>query len=317
MNSEDGSERTAAALEQIFHEFAQRFVIWLEDHPEAKETLEKTTSVESHNQKMIAHFNATYNSTDARGIAELSKRVGENHITNDVRISWYIISYNRMFEAYHEIQSTGLTAIPSIDDFRKAWLTDVGTTLDTYHDLLSKKHDEENIALKKSIFELDRQAKTDPLTGILNRRGIRAEIDSQSGSGAFVLLDLDDFKKVNDHHGHLVGDKILQELAQKVAAKLRRGDIVGRIGGDEFALWLPMQNSFEIDLVSNVVKRIFSTVPFQKWNIGISAGVALRPDQAMTFDDLYAKADEALYSAKSTSSFLLCMYGSHHSASLL
>lgn len=317
MDNEDDLERENSATDQIIEDYIRRFTIWIESHPEAKAALEKSSSMQIHNQQMRAHFKAISQNTKIHELIELSRRIGESHIKNSVRISWYIVAYNKVFESYHAVQNKGTKDVPNIDAFRQVWLRDVGQTLDTYHELLTQKHDEENNALKKSIFELNRQAMTDPLTGILNRRGVRAQIDNQPNSGAFILLDLDNFKKVNDQKGHLVGDKMLQELAQIIDSRLRRGDIIGRIGGDEFALWLPLQNTFEISSITKVVKRIVGEVPFHKWNIGISAGVAIRPEQAKTFDDLYAKADEALYNAKSISDFSLSMFGSTESASLL
>lgn len=317
MNEEEDSEKQNSATEQIIADYVRRFTTWVESHPESKATFERSSSIEIHNQKVAEHFRTISKETRMRDLVELSKHIGESHIQNNVRISWYIVAYNKVFEAYHAIQNRGIKGMPNIDAFRQTWLQDVGQTLDTYHELLTQQHNEENNALKKSISELDKQAKTDPLTGILNRRGVRAEIDNQTNPGAFILLDLDNFKMINDQQGHLVGDEILQELAQRIDSRLRRGDIIGRIGGDEFALWLPLQNTFEISVITKVVNRIFSEVPFQKWNIGISAGVAIRPEQATTFDELYAKADEALYVAKSISNFSLCIFGSTKSTSLL
>ena len=82
----------------------------------------------------------------------------------------------------------------------------------------------------------------DPLTGLANRRGFAAALDAalgrrqDGGSVVVLLVDLDRFKLVNDTHGHHVGDEMLVELAPRLAASVRGGDLVARMGGDEFAI---------------------------------------------------------------------------------
>lgn len=91
---------------------------------------------------------------------------------------------------------------------------------------------------------LHETAKRDPLTGLLNRRGLEGSIDegivsALKGDGCGLLyLDLDHFKQVNDNHGHAVGDSMLEEIASRLHEAVRQGDIVARLGGDEFAILL-------------------------------------------------------------------------------
>ena len=94
---------------------------------------------------------------------------------------------------------------------------------------------------------LELQAQTDPLTGLWNHRAfherLRNELvraSSERGSVALVMLDLDDFKRVNDVYGHAVGDQVLAELADELRAAVRQADDVCRIGGEEFAIILPV-----------------------------------------------------------------------------
>jgi diguanylate cyclase (GGDEF)-like protein len=94
--------------------------------------------------------------------------------------------------------------------------------------------------------DLERLASLDPLTGLLNARAFRAQgeacIASMRRSGlpcAVLFIDLDHFKSINDRHGHAAGDEVLRAVAELLQARLRRSDLLGRIGGEEFAVVLP------------------------------------------------------------------------------
>lgn len=94
--------------------------------------------------------------------------------------------------------------------------------------------------------KLSQLAQTDDLTGMLNRRGFfdaaereLARAGRERGDTSLLVIDVDDLKRVNDRHGHSVGDELLKRVAQTIAARTRRGDIIGRLGGDEFAVVLP------------------------------------------------------------------------------
>ena len=316
MDEDDELGALSESAREIITDFVSRFESWIHQDQDASKLFDDESSLQHHSQLIKRHLARISQLPPEEEARALSENVGKSHILHDVRISWYILAYNKVFEAYHQIQNKNLQDTPNIDEFRRIWLKDVGQTLDTYHQLLTERHFNENWALKKSIFELDLQAKTDPLTGVLNRRGFRSELDGKQESGAFILLDLDNFKIVNDVQGHVEGDKILEKLSTMVQSQLRRGDLFGRIGGDEFAIWLPSAGSEDLSVVSETLRRILGTIPFREWKIGISAGVSLKPSDASSFDDLYAKADEALYRAKSVADFTLCFYDTKGSESL-
>ena len=147
-----------------------------------------------------------------------------------------------------------------------------------------------------------RLALTDPLTGLGNHRHfherLQQELDSAAGSGrplALSLLDVDDLKRVNDAHGHPVGDRLLREAA----ACLRRGGEAFRVGGDEFALLLPARSTGAAVEATEAVMRRVSEIPITVGeSLRASAGVAVFPSHCSERAELYRCADDALYASK-------------------
>lgn len=149
----------------------------------------------------------------------------------------------------------------------------------------------------------------DPLTGLPNRRGFEARSGDtltrhQSGSQNFALLfiDLDDFKLVNDQHGHAVGDELLRVIGQRLVHALRAGDMVSRQGGDEFLCLLP--DVHDADHVASIARKLFDSVaaPCQlggrPLQVKPSIGVALYPRDGDNIAALIAQADGAMFHAK-------------------
>ena len=308
---ENGSRpsATSRAIGEIINDFIELFAAQIHAFPEMEELMNSSSSLERHNELMREHLEKTYSDISAIDAFELSSKVGQSHIDHEVRLSWYLITYNKIFESYHTAQTNAEAELPELDEFRAIWLRDAGDTLDSYYELLIQQHARESRRLQQSIDELDVQAKTDPLTEILNRRGFRSEVDKSTLPGLFILLDLDNFKAINDLQGHVVGDEILKKVAETLANQLRQDDLIGRIGGDEFALWLPSQNEMTSGEVRQVAERVLSTFAFSKWSIGISGGIVLRPAEGESFDELYSKADRALYQAKLNGGYSLMTYG--------
>ncbi len=304
------SERESA-INQLIDKFIQHFGDQIQNNSEIISVMNSSSSVLHHNELIRSHLLRVYQDDYIDDyVSDFSVRVGKSHISNNVRLSWYVVGYNLFFDAYHEIERSGIRGLPSLDSLKKKWLVDIGTTLDTYHELLGQGLRNENSILKRTVFELDIQAKTDPLTEILNRRGFTEFVDNSSTPGAFVLLDLDDFKSVNDFLGHVAGDEILRQVAHGIRVHLREDDIVARIGGDEFCIWIPISQSNREDILEAAIVHILARVPFDEWSIAISGGMALRPQDGTKFEELYLKADNALYKAKSKGNFSLCRWGS-------
>jgi two-component system cell cycle response regulator len=153
-------------------------------------------------------------------------------------------------------------------------------------------------------------AVTDALTGLYNRRylethlGHLVEHSVNRGKALSVLtLDVDFFKAVNDTHGHDVGDKVLQELAQRIRGNIRNVDMACRTGGEEFVVVLP---STDIEVATKIGERMRKSVSSRSFNVGaaaalsitISVGVAALEGVDDKVDDILKRADQALYRAK-------------------
>jgi diguanylate cyclase (GGDEF)-like protein len=149
------------------------------------------------------------------------------------------------------------------------------------------------------------QAATDPVTGLANHRKfherLNSEVERASRHGrvlSLALFDLDHFKQINDTHGHQTGDTVLAEVAQRLAAVARTGEVVARIGGEEFAWLMPETTQEAAYLASERARRAIQKTPFQiAGPLTISAGVASN-QHADSTDALFSAADRALYSAK-------------------
>jgi diguanylate cyclase (GGDEF)-like protein len=153
--------------------------------------------------------------------------------------------------------------------------------------------------------KLKEKTRLDPLTGLLNRRGIDAVLNRVDvGDGAIIYADLDRFKSLNDKLGHPAGDAALMHFARIIREQVRNGDIGARIGGEEFAIWLP---AARLEVAYRIAERIrikLNTTPWdwrgRAWPLSASFGVAACPDTSREIGDLIPQADAALYVAKNS-----------------
>ncbi len=156
--------------------------------------------------------------------------------------------------------------------------------------------------LHQRIGKLHLDAQTDPLTGLYNRRGLSLALEALGAadhSFAVVALDIDHFKRINDNHGHDVGDQVIRHLAQLMAACSRDADILCRSGGEEFLMLLPNTN---IESALRVAERLRLCVEQDEvppvGHITISLGIAVWPSHHADVQRVLKLADGALYRAK-------------------
>jgi diguanylate cyclase (GGDEF)-like protein/PAS domain S-box-containing protein len=169
-----------------------------------------------------------------------------------------------------------------------------------FSDITKHKENEEQILY---------QANYDALTGLPNRSLFSDRLDQAIVSAlrerwrlAILFVDLDQFKMVNDTFGHVVGDELLQLVAERISHSVRDSDTIARFGGDEFVLLL--QDVSEMDAVANIATKIINritqvyTLYEREIFIGASVGITIFPDDAMNADSLLRNADMAMYQAK-------------------
>lgn len=178
--------------------------------------------------------------------------------------------------------------------------------------ILTKIKDNENNR------QLANKADTDLLTGLYNKvateRKIKEYIEEcPNEQGLIFVLDIDNFKKINDTMGHAFGDEVLRTLGSQIKAEFRASDIIGRAGGDEFIIFL--RNMKDETIIQNEARRVerffknFQAGEYVKYSATASIGAAVYPRDAKNFEGLYKAADQALYVAKKRGKNQLAFYG--------
>jgi diguanylate cyclase (GGDEF)-like protein len=164
------------------------------------------------------------------------------------------------------------------------------------------------VVTKNQMRELRALALQDSLTGLANRRALLKALMAATASpppdglkNAFFLIDLNDFKRVNDLHGHSLGDRVLQVIAERFRTVARPSDVLARLGGDEFAV---LSYNVDRDTAYSIGLRFIASLQSEiqvgghSHEIGASIGAALIPDDGTTAEAIIHSADLAMYRAK-------------------
>ncbi len=162
--------------------------------------------------------------------------------------------------------------------------------------------------LEEQMHQAQQASLQDALTGLANRRHFTSRIMQfiqQSSVGrpfALLVLDIDGFKQINDRLGHVVGDKVLQKVAQRMQSSFRETDVLARMGGDEFAVLLPgMRNRNALKMLLEKLKSVLRLplrVGDDEISLRVSVGMAFCPEEGADEDALYAVADRRMYQNK-------------------
>lgn len=175
-------------------------------------------------------------------------------------------------------------------------------------------------AKKRRELEILKLSQKDGLTGLYNKKFTQSLIEDflagegTAGHHAAIMIDIDNFKRINDTFGHIQGDAALTVVAQKLFGLFRSSDVVGRVGGDEF--FILMQNYSSPDSLIeklHAVRDLFGKVRLEEADFRISGsiGVSLYPEDGTDYRDLYKKADIALYYSKAHGKDRFCLYSGH------
>jgi diguanylate cyclase (GGDEF)-like protein len=175
-----------------------------------------------------------------------------------------------------------------------------GARMVTYYDVTD---------LIRNAEHLERLATTDSLTGLFNRRHFLTALDAEWSrfqryyrSLTVLMVDIDHFKSVNDRYGHAVGDEAIKAMAEACLQGKRKSDIVGRVGGEEFAVLLPETSLTRARVVAERIRKAVAKQPLRaheaQFSITASIGIAEASVSMSGAGSLLAAADQALYQAK-------------------
>ncbi len=156
----------------------------------------------------------------------------------------------------------------------------------------------------KSVRDLEHSAFYDPLTGAYNRNFIEEYVQEEirkakrlKGRFCILLLDLNDFKLVNDRYGHSIGDRVLKMVVRELKESMRDYDLIARWGGDEFLVVLPLERGAEVLDVANRLSSNFR-VRYGSLEVTLSVGYACYPNDGDSLERLVSVADDRMYRAK-------------------
>jgi diguanylate cyclase (GGDEF)-like protein len=234
-----------------------------------------------------------------------------------LQVQHYLIQQALIDSLEAKFAEAVLTARPLVDCVLKLSSLDLYLAAEGYHlpEVAELQKAMDN--LRKETYRLHQEASTDQLTGLMNYASLMEVLEHQinathahphknqkglSGNMCLIMIDLDYFKKINDTHGHVVGDFVLRHVASRIQAAVRDFDVVGRFGGEEFVI---IMANTDVELATAIAERVRNgvmdtplhlkelTIP-----VTISLGVAmLRPDERK--ESLLERADVAMYEAKS------------------
>lgn len=159
--------------------------------------------------------------------------------------------------------------------------------------------------LRHANAQLVRLASTDALTGILNRgaftSAVERHLQARNDKGAFLVIDADHFKSINDRFGHDMGDDALRMIARTIEDSIGPADLLGRLGGEEFGVYIPNAGVEAAGQIANLIRERIADITLQadglRQGLSVSIGGATHIG-ASAFRDLFRSADDRLYSAK-------------------
>lgn len=246
--------------------------------------------------------------------AEARLRIGLTHERVGLKQKWYLGAYHKLFELIlrrftarysqdaHRLSSLVLT-------LNKVLSLDEIFVVETYYHATTQRLEDSLGQLKDAHRQLIEISRLDPLTQANNRRALMETLELELRRShryrhpfAFLFLDIDHFKEINDRYGHAFGDKVLQRIVEIATGQVRPPDIVGRYGGEEFAIGL-VECSLEgaLRIAERIRLRIAAASMVWEQNVAsvtVSIGIAMLTPDVDQVESLIDRADRALYEAK-------------------
>ena len=296
-------------LNEIVNIFYDKFML---KHPEFSQFLIGKLRVESLKRTQTNYLMTLGIDYDTPAYFEMRLRVGEAHARINLPLSLYSCAYyklERIIRSFVHRDVVGNENYGHLHEFIGRIISlDISLTNECYHHTEVSELEQSVEILRNMESTLRKRASVDALTKLLNR----GETDNSLKQGmelvkqnknhmCIIMADLDKFKNVNDTHGHVVGDHVLQDVAKRLQAAVRGFDIVGRYGGEEFVVIL---NNTSYKTAQQVAERIREKIKSSPINVNgliINITISQGVTEAKPFDtieSLISRADDALYQAK-------------------
>ncbi|MEG0019532.1 MAG: GGDEF and EAL domain-containing protein, partial [Oscillospiraceae bacterium] len=226
------------------------------------------------------------------------------------RVTKYAASESLIREFNHGNTETSIEYRRLTDTQEYIWVRSVANLLENIEtgDLIAYIYIKDIDKEKKRELELQRMAECDPLTGLYNKEVTCKLINEyltdahKSSTQVMLMIDVDNFKEINDHLSHAFGDAVLCELADKLRSIFRKNDILGRIGGDEFIAFI--KGDASVRLATSKAEEVCKAFMIkykglrEEYGISGSIGIVIAPKDGKNFEELYRNADAALYKVK-------------------
>lgn len=303
-------EVIAAQIDEIIHEFYKHLL----QFEELRGILSDSTLLQRLKESQRRYMLSLGQSADEMAYTEGRLRIGFTHERVGLKQKWYVGAYNKLFELIvrrltdrypedaHRLSSLVLTLnrILTLDEI---------FVVETYYQATMQRLEGSLGELHEAHRQLIEISRLDPLTQASNRRALMESLELElrrcyryRHPFAFLFLDIDHFKEINDRYGHAFGDKVLQRIVGIAKGQVRPPDIIGRYGGEEFAIGL-VECSLEGAL--RIAERIRLRIAEAsiKWeqnvaSVTVSIGIAMLASDVAGVETLIDRADRALYDAK-------------------
>ncbi len=303
-------EVIATNIDAIVDEFYVHIAL----HQQMERFLSDRRTVDRLKQEQRKYLESFGRDINSAAYFEDRLRIGVVHEKIGLGQRWYLGSYSILFGiiASHIKTRLGLDT----DAFQRLLFTmhkvftlDAILTVETYHQAATQRLDAILAQLTQAHNNLQELSRLDGLTGLVNRKFVMESLEMEVHRShrfqhpfLLALIDVDHFKAINDRYGHPCGDYVLKACAQTIRKALRPADIVGRYGGEEFAVGLVECDTASAEHILDRVRLSIANTVFQfeeeKISVTISIGAMPMCDAADRIELMLRKADDALYSAK-------------------